>query len=129
MLRVPDLRRDWGVRVAAVLPALPSTALCGALLVAALGCATPGVKEGAFGGMVVGGAIGTAGGAGGVAVGALTGGIAGALIGSAIADRESRGPDSDGDGISDAQDNCPSVWNTDQQDWNGDGRGDACSDR
>ena len=115
------------MRVAAVLSPRPSAALSGALIVALLGCATPGVKEGAFGGMLVGGAIGGAGGAGGAAVGSLAGGIAGALIGSAIADRESRGFDSDGDGISDAQDNCPSVWNSDQQDWNGDGRGDACS--
>ncbi len=117
------------MRVAAGLWPRASGALCGALLAAALGCATPGVKEGAFGGMVVGGAIGGAGGAGGLAVGSLAGGVAGALVGSAIADRESRGSDSDGDGITDAQDNCPSVWNSDQQDWNGDGRGDACSGR
>jgi len=34
--------------------------------------------------------------------------------------------DSDGDGICDAQDNCPDVPNPDQKDSNGDGVGDAC---
>jgi hypothetical protein len=35
--------------------------------------------------------------------------------------------DVDGDGIPDATDYCPSVANPDQQDSNGDGVGDACS--
>lgn len=36
-------------------------------------------------------------------------------------------PDRDRDGISDEQDNCPSTYNPNQADWNGDGVGDACS--
>lgn len=35
-------------------------------------------------------------------------------------------PDSDGDGIFDAEDNCPTVSNPDQTDSDGDGIGDAC---
>lgn len=35
-------------------------------------------------------------------------------------------PDNDGDGIADADDNCPDVANGDQADTNGAGRGDAC---
>lgn len=34
--------------------------------------------------------------------------------------------DTDGDGVADAQDNCPSVANRDQRDSDGDGIGDAC---
>jgi hypothetical protein len=34
--------------------------------------------------------------------------------------------DFDGDGISDAMDNCPYVWNADQSDKDGDGVGDSC---
>jgi hypothetical protein len=34
--------------------------------------------------------------------------------------------DSDGDGVADSEDNCPSVPNPDQTDTDGDGRGDAC---
>jgi len=34
--------------------------------------------------------------------------------------------DSDGDGITDVEDNCPETWNPDQQDTDGDGDGDAC---
>jgi CSLREA domain-containing protein len=37
-----------------------------------------------------------------------------------------RFPDSDGDGIADAVDNCPSTFNPGQQDSDGDGLGDAC---
>ncbi|MFH1712479.1 MAG: PKD domain-containing protein [Patescibacteria group bacterium] len=36
--------------------------------------------------------------------------------------------DEDGDGIEDAEDNCPDTENTDQVDSDGDGRGDACDD-
>ncbi len=50
----------------------------------------------------------------------------GALIGTWLADPEAEGPDRDGDKISDAQDNCPDVPNKDQQDADGNGRGDAC---
>ena len=35
-------------------------------------------------------------------------------------------PDTDGDGIIDVDDNCPSVSNSDQTDTDGDGQGDAC---
>ncbi len=37
-----------------------------------------------------------------------------------------RPPDTDGDGVADAQDNCPYVPNPDQMDSDGDGIGDAC---
>jgi hypothetical protein len=36
-------------------------------------------------------------------------------------------PDSDGDGVQDPADNCPSTTNLDQADRDADGRGDACS--
>lgn len=36
------------------------------------------------------------------------------------------GPDADGDGVTDAVDNCPNVANLSQEDTDGDGRGDAC---
>ncbi len=91
------------------------------------GCATPGVKDGA----VLGGLAGAAGGAvanggDGAGAGALIGGIAGALIGWWLADPDARGSDRDGDKVSDLQDNCPATPNRDQQDRDGDGRGDAC---
>ncbi|MCY2960271.1 MAG: thrombospondin type 3 repeat-containing protein, partial [Planctomycetota bacterium] len=38
----------------------------------------------------------------------------------------SAGPDSDGDGVTDAVDNCPSVANTNQANADGDASGDAC---
>jgi hypothetical protein len=37
-----------------------------------------------------------------------------------------QGPDTDGDGIPDACDNCPLVFNPDQRDSNRNGIGDAC---
>ncbi len=101
-----------------------------ALIVAVtLSCATAGVKDGGAAGMLVGaaaGGLGSSDSGAGMAIGAVVGALAGALIGYAIADPESRGPDTDSDGISDAQDNCPNVPNRDQQDSDGDGRGDAC---
>ncbi|MEO0604847.1 MAG: Ig-like domain-containing protein, partial [Myxococcota bacterium] len=36
------------------------------------------------------------------------------------------GPDSDGDGVGDADDNCPAVQNPEQGDADGNGRGDRC---
>jgi hypothetical protein len=39
------------------------------------------------------------------------------------------GPDADGDGVPDSQDNCPSVANPDQTNSYGDARGDACEKR
>ena len=36
--------------------------------------------------------------------------------------------DSDGDGVANAADNCPEVVNSQQNDMNGDGEGDACDD-
>jgi hypothetical protein len=37
-------------------------------------------------------------------------------------------PDQDGDGVPDASDNCPAVYNSTQSDVDGDGVGDACDD-
>ncbi len=37
-------------------------------------------------------------------------------------------PDQDADGVCDAQDNCPTLANSDQRDSNDDGRGDACTE-
>ncbi len=96
---------------------------------ALLACATPGLKDGA----AIGAGLGTATGSAvssdhgaGAAVGLAAGAVLGALIGVWLADPEAEGPDRDGDEISDAQDNCPDVPNEDQQDVDGDGRGDAC---
>lgn len=98
------------------------------MVVLALGaCASPGLKEGALAGAALGAIVGAAAGdSDGALAGTLAGGAAGALLGRWIADPESRGPDSDGDGVSDHQDNCPAVPNPEQQDVDGDGRGDAC---
>ena len=99
----------------------------------ALGCVVPGLKDGAVAGGLLGGVIGTAangddrgdGLLGGTALGAVVGGLIGALV----ADPDARGPDSDGDRISDRQDNCPDRANSDQQDVDGNGRGDRCEPR
>jgi hypothetical protein len=42
--------------------------------------------------------------------------------------RDLGSPDSDGDGVADDADNCPSVSNPTQADTDGDGAGDACDD-
>ena len=36
--------------------------------------------------------------------------------------------DTDGDGVPDAQDNCPTTFNPNQADWDNDGTGDVCDD-
>ena len=53
---------------------------------------------------------------------ALAGGVPLALGGGVIQ------PDSDGDGIGDAQDNCPDTRNAGQRDTDGDGVGNECDD-
>jgi len=90
-------------------------------------CITPGLKDGAAIGGVVGAAVGgVAGGGGGALVGAGAGLVVGGVAGTLITDRDAKGPDRDGDGVSDVQDNCPDISNDTQQDANGNGRGDAC---
>ncbi|MBW2280224.1 MAG: hypothetical protein JRG76_11285 [Deltaproteobacteria bacterium] len=86
------------------------------------------MKEGAAIGAVTGAGVGVVvGGGGGAAVGAASGAVVGGFVAPWIADPDARGPDRDGDEVSDKQDNCPDVSNDDQQDVDGDGRGDACS--
>ena len=51
---------------------------------------------------------------------------AGATHVDAAPDADPPLPDQDGDGIPDAQDNCPDVANPDQYDTDLDGEGDAC---
>jgi hypothetical protein len=99
---------------------------CLALAVAA--CATPGQKDGAAIGSAIGGGGGAiVGGGAGAAIGFGGGLLIGAVVGRFLGDPDSRGPDRDGDEVADLQDNCPDVPNGDQQDSDGDGRGDACS--
>lgn len=121
MLRLPELRRDGGLRLRRLAP----------IALALVACAHPvGFKEGALGGAVAGAGTGAAVSndrGEGALLGAAFGLLAGGLLGMWIADPESRGPDGDGDGLSDHQDNCPQVPNDDQQDSDGDGVGDACS--
>jgi hypothetical protein len=45
---------------------------------------------------------------------------------SGVGSSDAAGADSDGDGVPDAVDNCPTVANPDQADEDGDGLGDAC---
>lgn len=52
--------------------------------------------------------------------------IAGAGCNQVFGIADTHGPDSDQDGISDSDDNCPLVANPDQADRDGDGFGDAC---
>ena len=105
-----------------------AVALGAAALVA---CSTPGAKDGGTIGAISGAAVGALGGESNpvvaAGVGAILFGTLGALIGIMIADPEGVGPDGDGDGITDVQDNCPRVANPDQQDSDGDGSGDACT--
>jgi len=57
-----------------------------------------------------------------------------AAVGLGDGDRDCDGvgdtvdPDSDGDGVSNADDNCPNQANSGQGDWDDDGAGDACDD-
>jgi hypothetical protein len=51
---------------------------------------------------------------------------AGATIWGSIGLQRSAPVDTDGDGVADASDNCPSVSNADQRDTDGDHQGDAC---
>jgi hypothetical protein len=63
----------------------------------------------------------------------LTSGVAGDCLGLVVAIVDlppgaAPGGDGDHDGIPDGQDNCPLVYNPDQTDTDGDGKGDACDD-
>ncbi len=99
-----------------------------ALAALLVGCATPGIKEGAVLGTAAGAAVGAAAnGSDGALAGGVLGAVIGALLGVWLGDPDARGPDSDGDQVSDVQDNCPHTPNKRQQDSDGDGRGDACS--
>ena len=100
-----------------------------ALLIATLvlACASPGMKDGGAIGAVSGAVIGATGnGSDGALSGAAIGAVVGALLGYAVFDPDGAGPDRDGDEITDVQDNCPDVPNREQQDVDGDGRGDPC---
>jgi len=124
VLRLRHLRGDGRLRLIAA-------ALLLTVLQVGTACGTPGLKDGAALGSAVGGVVGALASskdrASSVVSGAVAGGVLGAIVGALSADREAGGPDSDGDRISDVQDNCPDVPNRDQQDVDGDGRGDACS--
>ena len=105
----------------------------GGVLAAAVmigGCAKPtGMKDGAAIGSAIGAAAGAvADGGRGAGLGAAAGLLLGGIMGMVLTDPEARGPDRDADEVSDAQDNCPDVPNKRQEDSDGDGRGDACSD-
>jgi hypothetical protein len=49
------------------------------------------------------------------------------VVPSTAAQMQGEEPDTDGDGVTDAKDNCKSVFNPDQIDTDGDGVGDACA--
>ncbi len=49
-------------------------------------------------------------------------------VSSGLRDCGTPDTDSDGDGVANCQDNCPTVANPDQKDGNGDGKGDACTE-
>ena len=102
--------------------------LAGALVLG--GCAKPtGMKDGAAIGTAIGAAAGAvADGGRGAGLGAAAGLLLGGLVGILLGDPDARGPDRDGDGVADVQDNCPDVPNRMQGDRDGDGRGDRCSD-
>ena len=124
LLRLCDLRGHRRVRLVSRL---------GGVLAAAVvigGCAKPtGMKDGAAIGSAIGAAAGAvADGGRGAGLGAAAGLLLGGIMGMVLTDPEARGPDRDADEVSDAQDNCPDVPNKRQEDSDGDGRGDACSD-
>jgi len=98
-----------------------------ALLTLLPACATPGLKDGAVAGAIAGALIGASSDSDKVLDGAALGLVLGAVVGTWVTDRAATGPDGDGDKVVDVQDNCPSTPNKDQQDADGDGRGDACS--
>jgi len=57
---------------------------------------------------------------------AMMSGLVACLLALGACGSSTTGPDSDGDGVVDSQDNCPNVANPDQADADGDGVGDAC---
>jgi hypothetical protein len=61
-------------------------------------------------------------------LGKCTDGVDNDLDGLIDAVDPSCAPDSDGDFVPDTLDNCPTVWNRDQRDTDGNGIGDACQD-
>jgi hypothetical protein len=130
---VRELRRDRRLRLTRAGPAQRALGIALASALGGLACAYPiGFKEGALAGAAAGAGTGAAVSeehGEGALVGAAIGFVAGGLLGVLLADPEGRGPDRDGDGIPDRQDNCPDVPNDDQQDQDGDGAGDPCGPR
>jgi len=131
LLCLRDLRGDRRLRLRSTRRVRAvALGLVGLLTLSA--CASPtGFKDGAVLGAMLGAGTGAAtngsDSGNGALAGAAIGGLLGGLIGMLIADPDSRGPDSDGDRVSDVQDNCPDVANRGQQDADGDGVGDACA--
>jgi len=117
------MRRDRRLR-------LIQLALTVSVLQVGSACTVPGLKDGAAIGGLLGSLIGALAGSdnrsSSISGGAAAGIVLGAIVGTLASDRDAAGPDSDGDRISDLQDNCPDTPNRDQQDVDGDGRGDAC---
>ncbi len=90
-------------------------------------CATAGLKEGAVLGTLAGSLAAVAAGSSDrIANSAALGLVLGAALGTCLTDRAAAGPDDDGDGVANTQDNCPNAPNKDQQDVDGNGVGDAC---